>query len=423
MWAWPIWYFAREKLSLECYMAWNEPGGGKKDPWGSSGGDQGPPDLDEVVRKLQEKLGGIFGGGRGSGRAGGGGGKGSPAGTLGIAVIVGIALVIWLLTGIYIVDEGKQGVVLRLGRYVESTPPGPHWHIPYPFESVQIVDVAQQRFVEVGYRSGGVRQAQGSVPREALMLTEDENIVNVQIAVQYRVKNARDYLFNVRSPDETLKQATESAIRETVGKSRMDFVLTQGRTEIVVAAREVLQEILDQYQTGLVVLGVNMQAARPPQEVKAAFDDAIKAREDEQRLKNEAEAYAFEILPKARGAAARILEESNAYKSRVIAQAEGEASRFLQLYNEYAKAPEVTRERLYLEAIESVLRHTNKVMVDVEGGNNLLYLPLDRLVPPEGRGRSGSMAGSEPRSSGQISLEQQEQDARLREGGRGRRSR
>lgn len=368
-------------------MAWNEPGSGKKDPWGGSGGDQGPPDLDEVVRKLQEKVGNVFGG-KGGG-SGSGGSGGNPLNTLGFKIAVGVLLIVWLFSGVYIVDEGKRGVILRFGQFVESTLPGPHWHIPSPIETVEIVDVEQQRYVEVGYRAGGRPQSEGSVPREALMLTEDENIVDVQLAVQYRIKSARDYLFNVIDPDLVLRQATESAIREVVGKSKMDFLITQGRSEIVADAKQVLQKTLDTYKAGLLVISVNMQKARPPQEVKAAFDDAIKAREDEQRQKNEAEAYASEVLPSARGGAARQLEDANAYRSQVIAQAEGEASRFSKLLTEFAKAPAVTRERLYLEAIESVLGSTNKVMMDSKAGNNLLYLPLDRMMQGE-RVKTGS---------------------------------
>jgi membrane protease subunit HflK len=418
-------------------MAWNEPGGGKKDPWsggggggdgdgrGRGGGNQGPPDLDEVVRKLQERLGGLFGGKRRPGGTGGGGsgGGGLPlkGGAYGIGVIALIVVFLWGLTGFYIVDEGTRGVELRFGAYQRTTQPGPRWHIPFPFESVQIVDVEQQRFVEMGYRSsarttnrGG---AEGSVPHEALMLTEDENIVDVQLAVQYQVKNARDFLFKVREPELTLKQSAESALREAVGRTTMDYILTEGRSEIVARTKVLLQAILDQYVTGLQVTSVNMQKARPPQQVKDAFDDAIKAREDEQRLKNEAEAYAREVVPVARGSAARNLEDSNAYKARVIAEAEGEASRFEQLLTEYRKAPEVTRERLYLDAMEGVFTDTTKVLMDVDGGNNLIYLPLDKMVQRDGAAATtasgfapGAQSGDQPATRG-------------REGTRGRRTR
>jgi len=352
-------------------MAWNEPGGsGGNDPWGGPGKNQGPPDLDEAMKKLQQRLSGLFGGG-GGGSSGGGGRA------VGLALVVLVA--IWLLSGIYIIEPAERGVVTRFGAYVDTTMPGPHWHLPYPIEEVEVVNVDNIRTVEIGYRSGGRAKAGGSVPSESLMLTQDENIVDVQFAIQYQIKDPKDYLFNVRNPDATLQQVAESAIREVIGKSKMDFVLTQGRSEISDRVEKLTQEVLDRYGAGLMVTSVNMQSAQPPREVKAAFDDAIKAREDEQRLKNEAEAYANDIIPKARGAAARMLEEASAYKERVVAQAEGEANRFMALLNEYKRAPEVTRERLYLESVEAVLSKSSKVMVDVENGNNLLYLPLDRL--------------------------------------------
>ena len=357
-------------------MAWNEPGGGK-DPWGGRGGDQGPPDLDEIVRKMQEKMGGLFGGRRGGGVSRGGGGAGLFA--VGMLIIAG--LIIWMLFGFYIVEAGKRGVELRFGRFSQITEPGLHWHAPYPVEQVELVDVEKRNFVEVGYRSapGGSGGTQ-SVPKEAMMLTQDENIVDVRVAVQYQVKDARAYLFNVRSPDETLKQATESAIREVIGKSKMDFVLTEGRSEVAMQAKALIQATLDQYETGLLVTTVNLQDAQPPEEVQGAFVDAIKAREDEDRQKQEAQAYANEVIPKARGAAARLLEEANGYKLSVIAKAEGEASRFEQLLTEYSKAPEVTRTRLYLETMQDVLSNSSKVAVDVSSGNNLLYLPLDQMI-------------------------------------------
>ncbi|MDV3237386.1 MAG: FtsH protease activity modulator HflK [Gammaproteobacteria bacterium] len=355
-------------------MAWNEPGGGK-DPWGGRGGDQGPPDLDEIVRKMQDKMGGLFGGRKGGGTRGGDGG-----GRFALGLIVAAAVIAWLAFGIYIVEEGKRGVVLRFGQFSEITMPGPHWHIPFPIEQVQIVDVGQRRFVEVGYRSGAGGSGQVSVPREALMLTRDENIVDIRIAVQYQVKDPREYLFNVRDPDITLKQATESAIREVIGKSNMDFVLTEGRTEVAMQTKELIQGILDQYQAGILITTVNLQDAQPPEEVQGAFADAIKAREDEVRQKNEAEAYANDIIPRARGAAARVLEEANGYKLSIIAKAEGESSRFDQLLAEYNQAPEVTRKRLYLETMQRVMANSGKVTVDVSRGNNLLYLPLDQML-------------------------------------------
>lgn len=356
-------------------MAWNEPGGGK-DPWGGRGGDQGPPDLDEIVRKMQAKVGGLFGARKGGGGNGGVGGGGKYA----LSLIVVAAVIAWLAFGIYIVQEGKRGVVLRFGQFSEVTMPGPHWHIPFPIEQVQIVDVGQRRFVEVGYRSGAGGSGQVSVPSEALMLTRDENIIDIRIAVQYQVKDPREYLFMVRDPDVTLKQVTESAIREVVGKSNMDFVLTEGRSEVAMQSKELIQGILDQYNAGLLVTTVNLQDAQPPEEVQDAFADAIKAREDEVRQKNEAEAYANDIIPRARGAAARVLEEGDGYKLSVIAKAEGESSRFEQVLTEYSKAPEVTRKRLYLDTMQQVLANSSKVTMDVSKSNNLLYLPLDQML-------------------------------------------
>lgn len=389
-------------------MAWNEPGGGNRDPWGGKNRDQGPPDLDEVIRKLSAKLGGLFGGrptGAGSsGGDGGGTGGGAPVRVpsgKGVWLIVGIVVLGWLASGIYIVQEGTRGVVLRFGAYVDTTMPGPHWRFPYPIERHEIVDVDQRRVMEIGYRSGGTPNAtrQGairSVPREALMLTQDENIVDIKISVQYQVSNPRDFLFNVVTPEVTLQEVVESAVRETVGKSTMDYVLTEGRADIVADVKEIAQQVVDTYHAGIIVTNVNLQDAQPPDEVQDAFADAIKAREDEQRLINEAEAYANEILPIARGAAARELADASAYREQVIARAEGESSRFTQVLAEYQKAPGVTGERLYLDTMEAVLARSSKVIVDVDAGNSLLYLPLDRMVP----GGSARTAGVDGLGSG-----------------------
>jgi len=404
-------------------MAWNEPGGGNRDPWSGGGRDQGPPDLDEVIRKLSDKFGALLGGRRGGGGSGGGS---SGAGFAGVGLVVGlIALIGWLIASIYIVNEGERGVVLRFGRYLETTLPGPHLRL-FPIDRVEIVNVEQRRFREIGYRSGGngTRQAAiRSVPKEALMLTQDENIVDVRLAVQYQVKDPRAYLFHLIDPESVLVQVVESAARETIGKSTMDFVLTEGRSDIVADIKALSQRILDSYGpdqasgevsatagkeaprmgadesqgggAGLQIVTVVLQDAQPPEEVQDAFADAIKAREDEQRLKNEAEAYANEVIPKARGQAARRLQEASAYKEQVVAQAQGEASRFEQLLSAYQKAPEVTRERLYLETLESVLSQTSKVLVDVKSTNNLLYLPLDRLLnPAAGSNTAGATAGN-----------------------------
>jgi membrane protease subunit HflK len=353
-------------------MSWNEPGGNKKDPWSGRDQQSSPPDVDEVLRTLRDNISKLFGG-----RSSGGRPDGSPGRAFGL--LLGIVLTIWALTGIYIVDEGNRGVVTRFGKYAETTMPGPHWRFPWPIDHVDIVNVEQQRFIEVGYRSGGRQQAAGSVPKEALMLTQDENIVDIRLAVQYQIKNAKDYLFHVLEPDATLKQVTESAQRSVIGRNTMDFVLTEGRATIAEEIKGEIQQLLDQYQAGIRVITVNFVDAQPPEEVQSAFEDAIKAREDEQRLKNEAEAYANEVVPKARGAAARLLEESEGYKQRNIAKAQGEAGRFKQLLAEYEKAPDITRERLYIDTIESVLQRSNILMLDVKGGNNLIYLPIDKL--------------------------------------------
>ncbi len=367
-------------------MSWNEPGGDKKDPW-SSRGDSAPPDLDQAIRNLQEKFSKFFGGGSGGD---------SPTDPLPKKNIYffgfGIIALVWLASGFYIVDEGNNGVETRFGKYIATTQSGLNWHIPAPIEHVEIVNVKQQRFIEVGYRSAGGEQMTGSIPQEALMLTKDENYVDIRLAVQYQVKDAKDYLFNVMDPSVTLKQVTESAQRGVVGNSNMDFVLTEGRSEIVNQIKKEVQETMDNYRSGIQITSVNLQDAQPPEQVQAAFADAIKSREDQQRLINEAEAYSNDVVPRARGGAARQLQEAEGYKEQVIAQAIGDTSRFSKLVAEYRKAPEITRRRMYLEGIEAVLSETNTVMVDVKGGNNIMYLPLDKVlqyqpakkVPPAG---------------------------------------
>ncbi|MDH5786061.1 MAG: FtsH protease activity modulator HflK [Chromatiales bacterium] len=348
-------------------MAWNEPGGsGGKDPWGGRNNEQGPPDLDEVVKKLQEKINGLFGGGGKGGSSSSSGSGGMGAG--GLSIVVVLLAIVWGLSGFYTIHEGTRGVVKQFGAYSETTMPGLHWY-PRFVQSVERVNVDNVRTSELGVRGD-----------ESLMLTQDENIVDIKFAVQYRVKDARDYLFNVVDPDETLRQAMESSVREIVGQSEMDFALTDGRADVVDKSKQLMQSILDQYQSGLVISSLNMLDAQAPQQVQGAFADAVKAREDEVRYKNEAEAYANDVLPKARGQAARLLEEANAYKEQVIAEAEGETARFLSVLTEYKRAPNVTRKRLYIDTMESVLSQSSKVMVDTKGSNNLLYLPLDKLM-------------------------------------------
>jgi membrane protease subunit HflK len=364
-------------------VAWNEPGNsGGKDPWGQRNKNQGPPDLDQVVKNIQDKLRGLFGGG-GKRTLGG---SGNNAGGFGLVLVLVVAVVLWLLSGFYQVQQGERGVILHFGQFDASrvAQAGLHWRWPYPIETVEKVNVEQVSTLEIGYRSGRSGGSDLKVPKEALMLTEDENIIDIEFAVQYKVKDASAYLFNVRDPQATVLQATESTVREIVGKSTLDFVITEGRDAIAQDTRKLLQEILDRYKTGIHVVTVQMQKALPPEEVKAAFDDAVKAREDEQRLKNEAEAYSNDLIPRARGGAARLIQEAEGYKASVIARAEGDARRFSQVVREYAKAPRVTRERLYLEAMEQVLSNTTKVYVDQKAGNNMLYLPLDKLVNPSG---------------------------------------
>ena len=363
-------------------MAWNKPGNGNsgnKDPWGSrGGGHQGPPDLDEIVRNIQARLSGLFGGGRGGGRGGRVGGL--RAGGIGFGAVLVAALVLWGVSGFYIVQQAERGVVLRFGKLQEVTQAGLRWHLPYPIETVKKVNVQNVFAIEIGYRSNERTGRVSRVPKEALMLTEDENIIDIEFAVQYQITNAADYLFNVNDPEATIVQVAESAIREIVGKNTMDFVITEGRDDVAIRTQGLLQEILDRYKSGITITTAKMQKAQPPEQVKAAFDDAVKAREDEQRLKNEAQAYANDILPRARGTAARLLQEGEAYKASVIARAGGDSERFLEIAREYAKAPEVTRERLYLETMEHVLTDTTKVFVDQKGGNNILYLPLDQIL-------------------------------------------
>ena len=399
-------------------MSWNEPGGNKKDPWSGRERPPSPPDLDEVLKGIQEKLSGWFGAGSGGGGPSTPGHSGSAQlASLFVAVVLGL----WGLTGIYVVDEGSRGVVTRFGAFVDTTQPGLHWHVPAPIERVDVVNMEQQRFVEIGYRSGGRSQSLGSVPKEAMMLTQDENIIDIRLAVQYQIKDAKAYLFNVADPDLTLKQVIESAQRAVIGKNTMDFVLTEGRSNIADEIKTEIQKTLDDYETGIRVSSVNLVDAQPPDEVQNAFEDAIKAREDEQRLKNEAEAYANEVVPKARGAAARLLEESEAYKQKVIAKAEGESSRFQQLLTEYEKAPDVTRERLYLDTMQDVIGQTGAMVVDVKGANNLLYLPLDRLPKMRGELTAPREEAVQPPANSEAAAEaatksQRSQSSRGRDG-------
>lgn len=366
-------YFRRRLARLAgALMSLNDP------QWGRRPGREGPPDLDELWRNLSRKLDALLGRRRGGGEEGPPGSEGRRRG--GGVVLVVLVFVVWIASGFYIVYEGQRGVVLRFGKYVETTMPGPRWHLPYPIETAEVVNVAQVRTVEIGYRNN----VKSKVLKESLMLTDDENIVDVQFAVQYVLKSPTDYLFNSRAPDESVLQAAETAIREIVGKSSMDFVLYEGRAEVAARAHKLMQGILDRYGTGISVSKVTMQNAQPPEQVQAAFDDAVKAGQDRERLKNEGEAYANDVIPKARGMAARLAQEAEGYRQRVIEQAEGDAARFRQIVAEYNKAPQVTRDRLYIEAMQEVMSNTSKVLVDQRGGGNLLYLPLDKIMQMSG---------------------------------------
>ena len=337
-------------------MAWNESNGGNnpRDPWG--GGNQGPPDLDEALKKLQRQLGSFFGGG-----SSGGGNKASKS-----LLFVGLFAVIfvWALSGFYQVDEQERAVVLRFGKYFDTVQPGLQWNPPL-VDEVIVVNTTK-------VRAASFRE---------IMLTQDENIVEVKLSVQYVIDDPTKFVLEVRDPERSLQHAAQSALRHVVGDMPMDMVLTEGRAGIAIDVQERLQDYIRLYGTGIRISKVNVDESNPPSQVQAAFDDVIKAREDEERVKNEAEAYANGIVPEARGKAQRQLEEADAYRQQVIANAEGEADRFNKLLQEFKKAPAVTRERLYIDAIEDVLSNTSKVMVDVEGGNNMIYLPLDKIAP------------------------------------------
>ena len=298
-----------------------------------------------------------------------------------IASLLGGSLVLgWLISGVYIIDQGNRGVITRFGAYTETTMPGPHWHLPAPIESVSVVNVEQQRFIEVGYNDASRFGKSANTLQESLMLTSDENIVAVRLAVQYQINSASDYLFNVKSNEHTLKQLTESVLRGVIGRNNMDFVLTEGRSQIVAEIKSQIQEAMDEYQAGIIIASVNLQDAQPPEEVQGAFEDAIRAREDKQRLINEAEAYANEVIPKARGAASRILQEAEAYSAEKVANAKGQTERFDQLLVEYEKSPAITRKRLYLEAKEKLYSSTNKIVVDTDQPP-ALYMPLQQMSP------------------------------------------
>ncbi|WP_368860143.1 FtsH protease activity modulator HflK [Chitinimonas prasina] len=388
-----------------------------QDPqWGRRGKD-GPPDLDEIIRQFTNKLKQFFGGtpGRPSeptpsdGRAVVGG----------IGVAIGIVGVLWIASGFYVVDAREEAVVLRFGRYVQTTDPGLHWRMPWPVEQHEIVKLSEVRSVEVGF-SGSTKNR---VADEALMLTEDQNIVDMQLEVQYDVKNSRDFVFNNASRDgdgyDLVKQAAETSIREIVGRNKVDFVLNEGRGQVAADATRMIQNLLDDYGTGIRVSRVNINDVQPPEEVQAAFADAVKAGQDKVKQTNEGLAYANDVIPKARGFAARLLQEAEGYKARVIAESEGNASRFTQVAAEYAKAPQVTRDRMYLDTMQQILSSSSKVLVDQKSGNgNLLYLPLDKLMQMSGPAGAATEQATVPVETGVVRAPRQDSQGRGEREGR-----
>lgn len=392
-------------------MSLNDPQWGNRGNDGGKRPNQGPPDLEELWRDFNRRLSGLFD------KKGGGGNGGGDRPQLefnpkflgsGIGLLLALVAVVWLASGFYIVDASQRGLVLQFGKFKEATESGLRWRLPYPIQSHELVNISGVRTIEVGYRGS----EKNKVLKEALMLTDDENIINIQFAVQYILKDPVEYIFNNRNPDDSVMQAAETAIREIVGKSKMDFVLYEGREQIAVNASKLMQDILDRYKTGILISKVTMQNAQPPEQVQAAFDDAVKAGQDRERQKNEGQAYANDVIPKAQGTAARLHQEADGYRQRIIATAEGDASRFKQINTEYAKAPEVTRSRMYLETMQQIYANTSKVMVDSKGQGNLLYLPLDKLMQatgavaasPAGVGSSSEMP-AQVRSAPAISNE------------------
>jgi membrane protease subunit HflK len=364
--------------------------------WGKRGGGSGPPDLDEIWRNVNRRLAELFGrkapGEETPPETPSGPKMKFPLG--GAGLLVALALLVWLASGFYIVDEGRRGVVTRFGKYTETTLPGPRWHLPFPVEAVELVDFSQVKTIEVGYRNS----PKNKVDKEAVMLTDDENIIDIQFAVQYNLKSAEAYVFNNRKPDQIAAFVAESAIREVVGKAKMDFVLYEGREQIAKQTEQLMQQMLDRYGTGIYVQKVTLQSVQPPEKVQAAFDDAVKAGQDRERSKNEGQAYANDVVPRARGQASRLSEEASGYKTEVVQRAEGDAARFRDILVEYQKAPGVTRDRLYLDMMQSVLGNSSKVLIDQKSGANLLNLPLDKLLQ-QGAAASAAASASDSAAS------------------------
>jgi len=351
-------------------MSLNDPQWGKR-------GRSGPPDLDEIWRNVVRRFNELFGrkdpvdaGDEPPPK------RQLPLGSVGL--LVALVLVVWLVSGSYIVDDGRRGVVTRFGKYTETTLPGLRWHLPFPVEAVDVIDFSQVKTVEIGYRNGNPKN---KIAKESLMLTDDENIIDIQFAVQYNLKSAPDFVFDTRKPDDIVFQVAQTAMSEVVGRSQMDYVLYEGRAQIATETEKLMQAMLDKYGAGIYVQKVTLQNTQPPEQVQAAFDDAVKASQDRERQKNEGQAYANDIIPRARGMASRLLQEADGYNASVVQRAEGDASRFKQILVEYAKAPVVTRERLYLDMMQSVLGNSSKVLIDQKAGtSNLLYLPFDQLL-------------------------------------------
>ena len=386
----------------------NDPG------WGNRN-NEGPPDLDEVMRQFSSKLKSLFG------QTPETGGESNDKPKISALPILGLIGLVWIATGFYIVDQGSRGVVLRFGKHVETSFPGPRWHMPFPVESVTVVNMEQVRTIEIGYRSAEGSTGRSKQLNESLMLTDDENIIDLQFAVQYNLKNVEETRFNNRSAEEAVRGIAETAIREVVGKSKLDFALYEGRDEVSINTKKLMQEVLDRYKTGINVVSVTMQNAQPPEQVQAAFEDAVKAKQDLERQKNEGQAYANDVIPKARGTASRLLQEANGYKLRVENEAQGNASRFNQIFAQYQHAPEVTRSRMYLDAQEQIMSSVSKVIVDQKNGNSLLYLPLDKLIaataanaPPVNTDVPGAPAAAETTTDAKVrnSSRSRERDSR-----------
>ena len=415
-----------QALALSAHALLGALAGRVRDRMFSNGKGDGPPDLDELWRDFNKKLGGLFGGkkplhpgnGMGNGSGDGGGGPSfqpdMKSAGIGAGLIAGVVLLIWLGSGFFIVQEGQQAVVTSFGRYSSTVGAGFTWRFPYPFQAHETVPFTQLRTVEVGRNN--VVAATGL--RESSMLTQDENIVDIRFTVQYRLMSARDYLFENRNPDEAVVLAAESAVREIVGRSTMDSVLYEQRDAIAADLLKSVQGQLDRLKAGVQIVNVNLQNVQAPEQVQASFDDAFKARADRDRLRNEGQAYANDVIPKAQGAAARLREEAEGYKSRVIAQAQGDAQRFLSVFGEYQKAPQVTRDRMYIDAMQQIYSNVSKVLVDSRSNSNLLYLPLDKLIQQAGSATAPAASVAEPAAP--VAPAAAAADIRSRDGQRGR---